>query len=494
MAAVANGMVVTGLVVDAGATLTLPGNSSGNAEVNIDGDININGIVNTTATGGYLGVWSYDRSLTIGTTGKVDGTVSGGPGNGVYLFGNYLVNQGTVTAKGDAGQAGGSVDLESSYYTVNTGTLDASGGDNSSGAGGAAGWAELESDYGNCYSSGDIHAKGGAGVNGDGGDAYANGGVYIYATDQDSNDAGINGDVVVGGTIDVSGGSATNGNGGSGGYVDIETETMGNMTINAVMNGVGGSSTGPGYSGGSGGELYIESDNYASYDPNPGTIQLAGQYNFSGGNGDGDAYSNDPYIEIESNGFNGEGVGSPVKLYGFGSIKMDAGNGGTAGGSAWYEGMYLYTYSGDSYATGYYLPASPITFQPDLYNRGGNDAVGIGNYGGDGGYVDIEAGEDGYYDSNTLANVSGNLYLTGGSGDTGGSNAYAYIGGETVTNSGNITADGGAGVTTGGTGGYIELYSVLINTNNTGTLSVAGGTGGVTNGTAGTIYLDGLLQ
>ena len=99
-------------------------------------------------------------------------------------------------------------------------------------------------------------------------------------------------------------------------------------------------------------------------------------------------------------------------------------------------------------------------------------------------------------DPTTVINNSGNIDISGGTGDTGGA-AYGggsgdalLLQGQQVTNSGNLTANGGNGTTAGGNGGNITLNSNTTPTTNSGTLSAAGGTG-PTPGSPGTRTIDG---
>ena len=487
-ASISNGTAVTGLVVDSGVTLTLPGNYYGDAEAYVNGDITINGIVNSTSTS-YFEIWTDNGGMTIGSTGKVDATHAGGNGTDTYLYGLYMINQGTVTAKGDAGYNGGYVDLESEFGTVNTGVIDGSGGDNATGAGGNANWVEVESDNGNAANSGSMLAKGGVGGNGNGGSGSD---VYLYGCDSSNNYYGSNGDVLVSGTLDASGGSATNGNGGDGSEVYLETDAFGAVKVNATINANGGSGNTATYGGGSAGNMEIDSYTGSVDVPNPGAIQIAGTISLNGGSGDAYGGSADGLYVYGDVDYNYEGVGPAVQLFGFGPVMMNGGDGATSGG---YGDDYvdLYSYSGQVYATSQYLPGGAITFQPDLYMRGGNvtnDTKGSGHSGGAGGYVYIYPGYDGNYNSNTNATV-GNMYLTGGTGDIGGYGGYADMEEATTVTTGNIIADGGAGLTTGGSADEISLYSNLLNTTH-GTLSAAGGTGGTTAGTKGSIYIDGV--
>ncbi len=522
-----NATAVTGLVVNQGATLTLPGNSGGNCVAVFADDLTINGLVNTTATGGNFDIEAGTSSqpvnatgnITIGSSGEVDGTRTGAAGDSIYLGGGTVINQGTLNANGDAGKDGGYVDMEASSYTVNTGTIEANGGDGSADGGGSGNQGiSLASDYGNVYNSGYLYARGGNGSNGNGG---MGGSVYMIGCDQ-ANSNGLQGDILASGLIDVSGGNGT-GNGGGHGLVDFHTWAQGMEYVNATINGNGGNSTGTGYGGEAAKvEFFSDGDDETNPVPSVGAIQVDSQFNLNGGNGESSApNSNYSGIEIEANNYIGYLSGNynasaSVAFYTTGSIAMNAGNGYAGGGNAGNGGVYLYTYSPTDYTTDALLPAGSITFQPDVSNQGGavTDSSANSYYGGNGGLVDIEAAA--YYNANlstygnnnvsgAIANITGSMNLNAGSGGNGGSASAqtvypfqlggagsqesVFIAGQTVLNSGNISANGGNGQANGGNGGDVYMDSYLLNTYNTGpTPSVSGGSG-TPPGTAGTVTI-----
>ena len=93
-----------------------------------------------------------------------------------------------------------------------------------------------------------------------------------------------------------------------------------------------------------------------------------------------------------------------------------------------------------------------------------------------GGYVSMQT--EGPGDAKTVLNNSGNIDVSGGAGEYGGS---AYDGdaislwAEHVYNSGDLTANGGNGTTTGGNGSSIYLEGQHVD--NSGSIMANGGNG-----------------
>ncbi len=484
----ANDPAVTGLTVDAGATLTLVdqgycGTGCGYATLQLTNDLVINGTV-TTDVNATEGLYIEAYAIDVESGGKIttSATVADTNARAIYLgYGNdvtrQIINHGAIEAKGNGAGSGGSLYMEPADLVVNYGTLDTSGGSSAT-SGGNAGWIQIYVDYGNFYSSGTVRMNGGNGGAGNGGNS--NTGSWIETAYYDIT-YGI-GDIIISGTWEANGGHGTNGNGGSGGFWGFETDAMGAVTINATMSTKGGNGTGTGSTGGSGNEIYIDSENYRGVDPaTPAKIRIAGQYDLRGGDGDLNGGSGG-YIEIYSYGSNASSTGTDVELVNFPAMDMNGGNGATTGGSASVYALSIYTYSAGN-------PTSPITNEAAIQAKGGN-ATATGGTGGLGGYVDLWT--DNYItDTNTVITNSGSIDVSGGAGDTGGAGYYISMQAEHVSNPGSLTANGGDGTTQGGSGGYINLNSNTTPTAYTvGTLSVNGGSG-ATPGAPGTISIDG---
>jgi len=174
--------VVTGLTVEAEATLVLvdPGYCGGPGcypMLQLSNDLVVNGIVTSDASSGLyieantIDIESSGKIVTSATTTDSDaGEIYLGYGNGMT---KQIINQGSIEAKGLGTGSGGYIYLEPDDLVVNTGTIDASGGDStvadsSGGAGGSSGALDVFVDYGDFYSSGIVRVNGGKGATGGG--------------------------------------------------------------------------------------------------------------------------------------------------------------------------------------------------------------------------------------------------------------------------------------------------------------------------------------
>jgi hypothetical protein len=405
-----------------------------------------------------------------------------GNGNGTT---KQIINRGTIEAKGLGTGSGGYLYFEPDDLTVNYGTIDVSGGDSDTGNGGGGGELDVLVDYGDFYSSGIVRMNGGKGAT-DGGDSEAElGNYYGYSawieTAYYGNLEGRNGDIVISGTWEANGGQGADGRGGVGGLIYLQTDAMGAVTINAAMSVRGGNSVGTNFPGGN--TCGIEIYSYAnSGTATPGKIRIAGQYDLRGGNGD-EMGGSGGYLYVQSAGYNSSNEGSDVELVGFPTMSLNGGD-GSSGGSANDGGAFaLYTNAGGK-------PAGPITNEANIEARGGNATEPI-ETGGHGGYVEMMT-DTSNVDTNTVITNSGSIDISGGTGNSGGDSSEIYLQAQHVTNSGDLTSDGGAGTEIGGNGGNITLSSQDSNTptTNTGNLSVNGGSGG-TPGSSGVINIDG---
>ncbi len=507
-----NEIPVTGLTVEAGATLILVDQGSGYATLRLANDMVIFGTLTTDVDSNWgLDIEANVIDVEIGGKINASATTMDTQAGEIWL-GSYtgttqqIINQGTIEAKGLGTGSGGTVILEPADLMVNTGTIDASGGDSTvdgsgGGNGGVSGTLEVYVDYGDFYSSGIVRVNGGKGATEGGINnadvcyyGYMCSSVYVETVYED-NTRGRNGDIIISGTWEANGGEGVDGMGGYGGFIWLQTDALGAVTINADMSVKGGDSTGPGsYSG-----VYTYGiDIYQSFDPyqygvytepaTAGKLSIAGTYDLRGGSGV-EQGGEGGYFEVYGNYDNLDVPGADIELIGFDAIDLNGGE-GDSGGNASGQAFCIYTYSTGS------VPSGPITNEARIEAKGGK-ATGAGNTGGTGGYVDMATGEPS--DSTTVIDNSGTIDISGGAGDNGGS---AYGGGfgdalhlqaVHVMNSGALTATGGSGSTSGGNGGNITLNSTdsgTLPTTRTGPMSVAGGTG-TSAGTPGTITIDG---
>jgi hypothetical protein len=452
--------------------------------------------------GGYVYFYADDLIVNHGTIDASAGSSATGSGgnaqeNDFYVNSSYngkFYNFGTILAKGGnssfydsnsatggTGGTGGYIYVDVPDLVVNTGTIDVSGGSSDFGVGGSGGTFDVYVYYGDFYSSGTVLMNGGkGGTDGGATAAWGEGDSALIWTAYDGVSGSRKGDIIISGTWEANGGDGDNGNGGAGGYIYLETDAWGAVTINASMSIRGGNG-----SSGGGSAYGIDIYSYNSYaDPViPGKISIAGQYDLRGGNGD-ESGGDGGYLRVSNNGFSMSNVGSDVELMGFPTIILNGGDGANGGSAASYA-FQISTNSPNG------MPAGPITNEANIEARGGNAAATPFSSGGSGGIVEMLTTNGIGDPSETLTN-SGNIDISGGTGDTGGSSSMINMGAQHVTNPGNLTANGG-NVTTGaisgaGSGGNIYLNSYgTTQTTYTGTLSVKGGT---PDGSDGSVNID----
>ncbi len=392
--------IVTGLTVESGATLVLvdQGSCGGPGcypNLQLSNDLVVNGVITSDAS---AGLYIEANTIDVESSGKIvtSATTTDASAGEIYLgYGTHMtkqiINQGTIEAKGLGNGSGGYIYFEPDDLVVNTGTIDASGGnsDVSSGlSGGSGGELDVYVDYGDFYSSGIVRMNGGKGDT-QGGDTEAD--YYIYngysvyvETAYVDNTAGRNGDIIISGTWEANGGDGSgsdglNGRGGYGGWIYLQTDALGAVTINATMSAKGGDALAAGFSGGNDGYSYgidIYSYNYRTDPVTPGKISIAGKYDLRGGSGD-EMGGYGGYLNVHSEGYNASEIGSNVELIGFAAINLNGGE-GASGGSASSNAFRLYT----STAGG--TPGGPITNEANIEAMGGNatGAVGTGGAGG----------------------------------------------------------------------------------------------------------------
>lgn len=512
-------LIVTGLTVETGATLVLvdQGHCGGPGcypNLQLSNDLVVNGVITSDAS---AGLYIEASTIDVKSGGKIvtSATTTDSSAGELYLgYGNGLtkqiINQGAIEAKGLGNGSGGYIFFEPDDLVVNTGTIDASGGDSTvtgsaGGSGGVSGELDVYVDHGDFYSSGIIRVNGGKGAT-SGGDNNADfcnwtdqwgnycNSIYIETALYDNTNR--NGDIVISGTWEANGGEGVEGMGGYGGYIYLQPNALGAVTINADLSVKGGNGMGTGSHWGAytyGIDIFQNFDTYGSGFTLPasaGKISIAGTYDLRGGGGDAGG-GNAGYLAVYGNNYTADVPGADIELIGLAAIDLNGGE-GTSGGSASSQAFEIFTYNTSSY------PAGPITNEARIDARGGK-ATFAGNTGGTGGYVQIQVG--GLGTPGELINNSGAIDISGGAGDNGGaasgggfSDALSMIAVH-ITNSGALTANGGNGTTAGGNGGNITLNSTdsaTLATSNTGNLSVVGGTGTAA-GTPGTRTIDGIV-
>ena len=415
----------------------------------------------------------------------------GGSGGQVYMYSGYVTNNtGDIDASGGDGDGSGSGGYVNIYnYNTgeakNAGNIDLSGGDADEGYAASGGSFEMYSSDGDALNSGNINAAGGRAT----GTAYQagqGGDIEIYAWD--GSEFGANGNVLVSGNLDVSGGDATSdaGYGGSAGIIDIysgdtavhtdqRVALLGYKAINA--NGGNGMYGGDGAEvwiesgfapdfGGDGGEFVVtmvagSSSNEVAINAYGGDTTSTGTDFGSGGRGG--------WVGISAGADGGEVPPSPEQLddHATNSAAIDVSGGNGNGTGSGGRGGIVYTAGTDSATNSGRINAS----------------------GGDGGEAGGDGGEASMMTYVGPVTNSGATDASGGDGAEFGGDA-GYIGmstfiGSSVDNSASLSVDGGdadnpydAGVSEGGSGGYIELMAdnpVIVT--NSGNISYSFGTG-----------------
>ncbi len=405
---------VTGIHVNAGATLTLgintDRNSSGlldTASLSLANDLEVLGTLRSAAfddPSTQESGESIDRAgLAVDTSG------------GIFIGPAGVVSTAGDNAATGRGGDGGTIELVSYYaaevpdtgIVLNEGLIDASGGSTSdpAAAGGGSGscggsgngfylYAEVR-----LVNTGTIRAAGGnGGVGGNAGGQYGN--QFRIASAGTLQNAG---------PVTLSGGTGSNGDGGSGGYLEAWADAVSLHNAGAVTTRGGNGSV----FGGPGGTVSL-------YVNNVGDLLNSGAMDARGGDSTG-------------------------------TDNAAAANGGRGGQ------VYLYTYGGRLATSG-----------PIDASGGGVANANAGSAGGAGGYVDIESYPD-YFSSTTPAGameISGNILARGGAGPNGGYGGGLYVyyedgngtGGIVLRGYSSVVDNGGRGVGNGGGGGGIYLY------------------------------------
>ena len=479
---------VTGVSVSSGVTLTLGLNYTTYARISFDNDVSNSGVVTTVDVDEFHrgGLHIYPASYVGQAGSRIDtaGTQDSQNGGDVLISADYSIyNHGAVNTSGsdsidDDAAIGGHVELYADNLVQNTGDIDSSGGDAPNGDGGRGGNIDLASDFGNMYNSGSLANHGGAGqLGGNGGQ------INLYAV----------GDMLNSGDINAQGGVGGADDGGNG--AGIEMFAYGRKLVNSgSVLAMGGNTTDADSDGGDGGELYV----YAEYGPvnrnaPAGGLFVSGNIDLSGGDavatgyGDGGAAGS---VDVQVYGSN---YPSEVSLVLLGYTDIDT-TGGDAnfGGSA---GNVLIFNDSVKANAGVYVPSGNVTNEADVTARGGNvvaEAETIPADGGSGGNFRLET-EDKYGYINPdleIATNKGNVDVSGGNGlestmtDSNRSGSIWLWGYNGVSNTGNITANGGTDLGTDGDvtgyGGYandIGMYAELGQASNSGSITNNGGAG-----------------
>lgn len=545
---------VTGLTIAAGVTVTFAGGSW-----SVSHDLYNQGTI-TSATGRIVAAPNHpplafyaqafrgavDSNITLTGVDRSGVETSGGPGGSLAIYATHaIVNEGTITTNGGQAESGGpagSITLSVSRGAlVNTGTLQALGGDSTLNYYAGNGSSIDLSGVG-VSNSGALTTTGGASTTHPGqagnisvtssllplvnaGVLTARGGSCGAATGNCWGGAGNGVSLAVnGGTLTSVGPIVTDGAAGaglgSGGYAGGVNLRVWSSTASA--SGIGVWAAGDLISGGrvsarggagapSGGGASVTMVVDASRAPQGQQLLLYGYHDLlaNGGVGGTGAGGQGGQVTIHSQPtWSTEGVAFPsgaVLIYP--SISAHGGS-GLPGGSA--QGFIATTQTDRTFreAGEFLLLASPLV---DV--RGGDGGGGGGPFLAQGmwsvenrakvltgagvGAAPYAAGSPGtiaIYAGASTATNAGELDASGAdaTGQVGASGGGSIdVAGSVVTNSGALKARGGSSTVQAGWGGTVQLTSSQGVTANTGTWDVSAGTG--PNAHAGAVLIDGLV-
>ncbi len=405
-----------------------------------------------------------------------------------------LANSGSISTNGGSGAVGGGdsgqMDIRTDYWgqILNSGDLSARGGDADAACtvgcfGGGGDEIHFDLDGGAIVNSGNITTRGGSGAAGGGG----NGGrIDINADEEDGWEGGDVAleDIEFSGNLDARGGDGDSG--GDGGSIDFEIDhddspAGGELIFYGYTDLIARGGDGADGSGGDGDQIDIEQENGSSgdtldYTPTGGVVNYA-NLDTSGGdglNGDGgDAGYLRLWVDEQYN-FISDGAilinnGNVVATGGEGT-EGDGGNGG-----------YIEMFAWVSVENNGTIDVSGGDTNTDDYD--GGDAA-------DNEYIYLSAASEFLTNTGTITANGGAGLGDGSGGDCG----HVEMAAPVVTNSGNISLDGGDADATDGFGGdsdQVLMVSFAGDTSNTGTISVSGGAAD-TPGDDGQVFIDGM--
>jgi len=489
------GIPVTGLTVNAGATLSLP---NVNGFTLIPQAVIINGTVTTTKDGETLDLRSGSY-LVINGSGKVTTTPAGaGTDSGqLKLFsGGVLLNGGTVESNGRTGtnENSNGITLEATTFLYNIGAISARGDGTGNG-----GPIQLQADTASLYTGTTIPTQINGTIDASGGNGGGNGGAITLFGGNPPVPANGVGRVVVVGPVTSNGGNGSAGNGGAGGAITVNSFS-GAVLVSANISATGGNGSGNS-NGGKGGSLQLinnlGSDTANQHQISPEGIKITGNITLNGGAGSAGGAGG--ALSFSSNFANNALPGfANVEFFGYQSVTLNGGN--STGGNGGNGGTVSLTVSSSDTIAGVDFPAGGVSNEVTISARGGdNTPKSIGSSGGKGGSLQfmtplVNGSSD---PTRTLVTNSGLIDVSGGAGDTGGGQGNVTIASfGNLTNLGTIIANGGTGSTQGGgiPAAAIPSQNIFVSLSssnsifNSGAISAVGGSG-TAGGNAGGIVL-----
>jgi hypothetical protein len=462
-------VVATGLSVDAGATLTLPLNSDDTAELHFSDDVANNGTITTLDAGplqrGGLVLEFNNYYGASGSAIDTSGTQPGQSGGDISLHSAGLepnsgfYNQGAINAAGadnpgGEGGYGGSVELGGWEAFENSGPITTAGGTGDAGDGGEGGNVQIRSGVNYLYNGGAIDSTGGNGT-GSGGQ-----GGPVSMVSAEVGDTG--GELRNSGDVSSTGGDGAGGPGGPGGNIELVALSA-DLFNNADFNSAGGDTSHAMSQGGDGGSITVAAAPGSLAAGPSGNLLLAGNIDSSGGNalamGSGDGGSGGPVLVfLDASGSFTFVTGLPapttqrLALLGYANINTSGGNGNYGGDG----GSVNLTDSGEEYEGEGWVdaPGGDVTNQAAITTCGGSVAAGAITtdvWGGSGGEVHLYGDQDGTLDPGTeRVTNSGNIDTSGGDSlaltevPDPNAGAIEMVSTNDVTNTGALTANGGS--------------------------------------------------
>jgi len=508
---------VTGLSVAADATLTWSPTDGAN-QLTVAGPCTNAGTITISSAELSLNLicssfYGAAGSQLVNNGAAGDSSTDGGSSAGIAVSANAIVNQGSISANGGAGNPGGNAgniylgtgsdgwaNQNTAAPMFNTGAIQANGGASATGAGGLGGIVELDG-AGDLYNSGDIQVNGGSGAT-SGGNAISTvklNAIFLYAGDGDESGEG---SIHNSGALSAVGGSvASTCSGdascaaGSGGNISLTAGTGTLVNSGSLLAGGGASAQGTAGNGGSV-TLAINGDNLPNWNGNstlaPGDLVVSGSIDTSGGAGTygGNAGSIDIELDLAVadvfSPVSGSGAaGQEIILYGYASADVSGGASSQWGG---YAGSIAFANGTQADNIGKPLQintsqAGSVVNYAALAARGG---AGGSQNGGPGGTVLLTTQSTSTFLNDTFEQVinAGSIDASGGAGEfVGGPGIIALDGIVGVVNSGALSVHGGksfAAVIDPGPGtvvardATIALEAIAGPVGNSATLDVSG--------------------
>jgi hypothetical protein len=466
---------VTGLNVTAGTTVTLSSGFSMNNALTNAGTLKFPpGSEVSISCDQYVGA-AGSKLLGRGVDGS--GTTSATRGASLYLSTNSaLINQGSADFSGGSGTdgaPGGYLQFNAYGKLYNTGNLVVLGGEGTTGNGASGGGLDLRANYG-VYNSGALDVSGGRGAGSVGGSAG-----YVQLQLNQS------GPVFNTGAISANGGDATQADGraGNGGTIAMYP-SAGSLLTSGALTAHGGAAD----VGGPGGSIHLEEQNggsspiYGSGLLPSGNVWVSGSLDASGGAGfnGGSGYSAPGHSggtggTIQVTLATSNPNGAELAFFGYASISANGASGETGG-----AGGQLRLMQGDDWSNTF---GGAIINNVALSAAGGagtTTALTDGGVptGGNGGRIYLQTQQNYYSNSDSFEQVinTGNLDVSGATGNGGGSAGGVYIFGlEGVSTTSTLKASGGVGTLgTSGRGGDLEIAAQNGPTTLGGTVTATG--------------------